>query len=136
MAEIVNDWPPNIDKIRAVLPVTDRNIFAYGGKIYSPGATELSPELHAHEKVHFRQQGDHVEEWWDRFLADPAFRLDQELPAHTAEYRHFCKRNRDRNNQKWFLRVLGKRLAAPMYGGLIGVKAAMRAIEHGKYATD
>ncbi len=58
MTEIVNDWPTNIAAIRAVLPVTRGNIFAYGGKIYSPGSKTLAPELIAHEQVHFRQQGD------------------------------------------------------------------------------
>jgi len=30
---VVNDWPPNIEDIRAVLPVSERNIFAYGHRI-------------------------------------------------------------------------------------------------------
>ena len=130
MTEIVNDWPPNIDAIRAVLPVTERNIFAYAGKIYNPGGGEISRELIAHERVHFAQQGDCVDDWWEKFLADPEFRLAQELPAHRAEYTEFCRWQKDRNKQVWFLRTLGKRLAAPMYGGLIGVKEAMKKISN------
>ena len=102
---IVTDWPPNISLIRAKLPVTERNIFAYGGIIFNPGGIALSPELIAHEKVHFAQQrglnrwwrrnGDEV--WWRRFLEDPEFRLQQEAEAHRAEYREYCRRHPDRN---------------------------------------
>lgn len=128
--EIVKGWPPNIEAIRAVLPVTERNIFAYGGKIYSPSGGPLSRELIAHERVHFAQQGDEVELWWENFLKDPEFRLAQEMPAHKAEYTEFCRWQKDRNKQMWFLRQLAKRLAAPMYGELIGVKEAMRKISN------
>jgi len=130
MQEVVNDWPPNIEAIRVALPVTERNIFAYDHKIYKPGPGVLGPELIAHEKVHFAQQDEiGVAIWWILFIQDPSFRLHEEMPAHRREYRVFCKHNRDRNRQRWFLRLLGKRLAAPMYGGIIGVKEAMRQIE-------
>ena len=128
MTEVVKDWPPNIEAIRAVLPVTEKNIFAYGGKIYSPSTVSLSRELIAHERVHFQQQGAEVDFWWQQFLLDPEFRLAQELPAHRAEYTEFCRNCKDRNKQVVYLRSLAKRLAAPMYGGIIGVKEAIRAI--------
>ena len=128
--EIVDDWPPNIEDIRAVLPVSDRNIFAYDGKIYNPGGGEITKELVAHEKVHFAQQGKLSDLWWEKFLEDPAFRLAQEMPAHRAEYVEYCRTNFDRNRRVVFLRILGKRLADPMYGGIIGVKEAMRKISN------
>lgn len=129
MARIVFDWPPNIEAIRAVLPVTDRNIFAYNNRIYVPGGGELGPELHAHEEVHFKQQEEWgVETWWEKFLEDEVFRLAQEIPAHRAEYRTYCRFHKDRNEKAKFLRVLGRRLAAPMYGGIITVNEAMKAI--------
>ena len=129
-APVVNDWPPNIDEIRAALPdVTERNIFAYDGKIFNPSGGKLGQELHAHEMVHFVQQAAiGVEAWWVAFLADPKFRLAQEIPAHKAEYRTFCKYNRDRNDQARFLRRLGQRLSAPMYGGIITTNEAMKRI--------
>ncbi len=126
---VVNDWPPNINEIRAVLPVTERNIFAYDGKIFNPGGGKLPIELHAHEAVHFKQQAEvGVEAWWVRFLAEPDFRLSQEIPAHKEEHRVYCNHNRDRNDQARHLRALGKRLAAPMYGGIITINEAMKAI--------
>lgn len=127
---VVNDWPPNINEIRAALPdVTEKNIFAYDLKIFNPSGAKLGPELHHHEAVHFKQQAAiGVEAWWLAFLSDEVFRLAQEIPAHKAEYRCFCKYNRDRNEQARFLRTLGQRLSAPMYGGIITANEAMKRI--------
>lgn len=125
MTDIRAQWPPNIVDIRAVLPVTDSNIFAYGDVIYNPGGGHLSLELIAHEQVHFRQQGGKPATWWKKFLKSPDFRLEQEMEAHRAEYREFCRNHRDRNHRSRYLRELGRRLAAPMYGGLITVREAM-----------
>ena len=63
-----------------------------------------------------------------RFLEDEKFRLEQEIPAHRVEYRTFCFYNKDRNEQSRFLRELGRRLSAPMYGGIITTNEAMKAI--------
>lgn len=133
--EVVDGWPPNIEAIRAVLPVTERNIFAYDHKIYNPGGGILPLELLAHEKVHFKQQDEFegdgaqgVVGWWDLFLESPTFRLSQEIPAHKVEHQVFCRYHKDRNQIAQHLRALGQRLAAPMYGGIITVNEAMKAI--------
>ena len=135
MTEILKDWPPNIRAIRAVLPVSERNIFAWGGIIYNPGGGPLSSELIKHEEVHFAQQRaldrwwrSGVKAWWKRFLRDPEFRLDQEIPAHRAEYDEFCRKNRDRNKRSRYLSLLGSRLSAEMYGSLLSHAEAMKAI--------
>ena len=125
---IRSEWPPNIKAIRAVLPVTERNVFAWAGIIYAPGGGWLGPALIAHERVHFEQQGRNPVRWWKKYLKDPEFRLAQEIPAHMAEYAEFCRLNRDRNAQSRFLHVLGKRLSAPMYGGLITAADARKQI--------
>lgn len=126
---VINDWPPNIEEIRAVLPVTEKNIFAYDLVIFNPGGGKLPQELHHHEAVHFKQQtAIGVEAWWLAYLSDEKFRLAQEIPAHKAEYRCYCKYNRDRNEQAQRLREMGRRLAAPMYGGIITVNEAMKRI--------
>lgn len=135
--KVVTDWPPNIKAIKAVLPVTENNIFAYGQTIYNPGGGRLSRELVAHEQVHFEQQAtfikpwwsrNGVESWWRKFLKDPEFRLSQELAAHRVEYAEFCHNNRDRNRRGQYLRMIAQRLAAPMYGGLITAAEAAKAI--------
>lgn len=129
MTEIVNNWPPNIKAIRAVLPVTRDNIFAYGGKIYSPGAYKLDPALIAHERVHFGQQGADSDGWWERFLRDKKFRLAQEIPAHQAEWQHFLGLNPGRKQRRVRLKQMAKRLSAPMYGRLISTAKAKKVIQ-------
>lgn len=67
-ADVVAGWPPNIEEIRAVLPVSERNIFAYGHTIYNPGGEKLPLELIAHEEVHFQQQAEEGPvAWWKNF---------------------------------------------------------------------
>jgi hypothetical protein len=134
---IETGWPPNIEAIRAVLPVSERNIFAYGNVIFNPGGCALPGELIVHEQVHFEQQRkmaswwrrNGAEVWWRKFLASPEFRLDQELEAHRAEYREYCRIHRDRNDRQRALRVISGRLAKPMYGGIISQREARRAIQ-------
>ena len=130
MTRIVKGWPPNIEAIRKVLPVTKRNIFSWDGTIYSPGGGQLSPALIAHEEVHFEQQAGDPKSWWQKFLASPEFRLQQELPAHRTEYREFCRLNKDRNARAAYLNSLGRRLSHPMYGKIITAAAAMQEIKH------
>jgi hypothetical protein len=128
LSDIIAGWPPNIAMIRAVLPVSPRNIFAYDGKIYAPEGGPLPPELIAHEQVHFRQQGNDVAGWWDRFLTDPEFRLDQEMEAHRIEWQVFLASKPSRRERRFRLKQMGKRLSAPMYGRIITANQAMKAI--------
>lgn len=127
---ILNQWPPNIEAIRKVLPVTERNIFAWHDTIYNPGGEPLSSPLIAHEEVHFVQQRGNPKSWWKKFLKSPEFRLNQELEAHRTEYQVFCRLNKDRNVRSIYLRAIGKRLAHPMYGGMITVRSAIKEIQH------
>lgn len=133
MTEVVNDWPPNIEAIREVLPVSDRNIFAYDEVIYNPGAGALSNALIAHEEVHFSQQASTPggpEQWWKKFLASPSFRLSQEIDAHRMEWRVWlASGRRSRLERRVMLKSLSKRLAAPMYGGIISIGKAKKAIK-------
>ena len=119
--EFVKGYPPNIEKIRAALRTVAPNVFfTYGDKIYSTlSEKQLTPALWAHEKVHCRQQLEiGVETWWDRYLAEPPFRFQQELKAHEAEFAAFCEIERDKNRRAEMLGFIAKRLAGPMYGKL------------------
>ena len=130
--EVIQDWPPHIDQVRFWLPaVTENNIFAYDRKIYSPSGTRLPPWLIEHEKVHFYQQeafGSN-EDWWDKFLMEPSFRLTMEIPAHKMEWRVWlATRQRSRNERRVTLKAICKRLSSPMYGGIITAAKAKKAI--------
>jgi len=59
-------------------------IITYGDIVYCKWRIK-EPKI-THEKVHTRQQKEMgVEKWWDRYIKDREFRLDQELEAYKAE---------------------------------------------------
>lgn len=125
----VFDYPPNIHQIRRVFPLTGREIFAWGNIIYNPSASTLTPELLAHEEVHKVQQGNDVEGWWDRYLVDVQFRYRQELEAHRAEFKEFCKSRPNRVRKRVFLKQLARRLSSPMYGSVVTFEKARKLIK-------
>ena len=127
--EIIIDRPPIYDEAAKIFPLEGREIFAYGNKIYNPGGFDIPGWLVAHEMVHEEQQDGDPEGWWDHYLAEPEFRLDQELAAHIAEYQSYCKHNRDRNKQVHYRMVVARKLAAPLYGGLITKGEALRLLK-------
>src|SRR4051812_39011441 len=99
--EIVVARPPNFDAIVEVFPFAQNAgvIFTYGQTIYNPSAVSISPALKCHESVHAQRQGSNEEEiraWWERYLKEPMFRLEEELLAHRAEYRSFKGWTKDR----------------------------------------
>lgn len=128
---IVDALPPNFDAILAAFPEASRPnlIFSYGDRIYYRGDAALPPELLAHEKVHCARQLDiGIGAWWERYIAETAFRLDEELLAHRAEYEAARARRGDRNAQARMLHVIAQRLSSPLYGGLLSYPEARRLI--------
>lgn len=129
---IVNSYPPNIDDIDAKFNIKGKPIiFTYGDIIYNPLGVVISPSLHAHETVHsVRQTTDlkSILKWWDQYLVDDEFRLNEELLAHRAEYKQFCSENKDRNRQSIFLNTIATRLASPMYGNMLTSTKARKII--------
>ncbi len=131
--KIIHAYPPNIDVIEAAFHVRRIKgvIFTYGDTIYVPDGGSVSPELRAHEGVHFSQQTadpEKIRAWWDQYIADPEFRYHQEAPAHRAEYRTYCSLHRDYNQRARFLHEIANRLAGPLYGGLVKPSEARRFI--------
>lgn len=115
----VNGRPPNFERILAVLPGASEPgvIFAYAPDIYAPGCKMLPAELVAHEAAHIaRQVEDGVEAWWDRYLVDTQFRLDEEVIGHRAEYVALCQFAPDREARNRKLHRVALKLCAPLYG--------------------
>ena len=110
--------PPNYMEIVSVLPeAKNKNtIYAYAPNVYIPSGKSLSVPLIAHESVHIRQQGDDPEAWWNKYLMYEEFRFEQELEAHIAEYKAFCRLHSDRNRQIAGLEQIARRLIGPLYG--------------------
>lgn len=121
--------PPNYGEIRARFNIHPQAVFTYGERIYNPTASLLSEDLIVHEKVHADQQRPGgPAAWWQRYLVDPAFVLEQELEAYRRQFAFFCRLNRDRNEQFQILRLLAGDLASPMYGSVITMRDAFDAI--------
>lgn len=129
---ITRGTPPNFAAIYAVFPAARAPgvIFTYGDSIYVNGPGELSPQLKIHEGVHSQRQARiGVERWWKRYLVDKDFRLEEELVAHRAEYKH--AKNRDREASVQLLHSIAARLASPLYGSMISQREARMAILNG-----
>lgn len=121
--KIVRARPPLWEEIHAAFPMASKPgvIFTWGDTIYNPSGVVITPELKAHEGVHFSRQTNHppaIEAWWRRYIADPEFRFAEELPAHRAEYQAFRNRVRCYPSRAAFANALAQRLASPLYGSL------------------
>lgn len=125
--KLIFDFPPNYDQIvAAVGPLPPSVVFAYGDAVYSPSGAELPADLVAHEEVHLRQQAEigGPEVWWERYLADRDFRLEQELEA----YRVQIAFHGDRAARRACFRRVARDLARPMYGSLVSAEQARRLL--------
>jgi len=113
---IIKGTPPNIDAIQdrfpAVAELMDRVVFTYAPDIYAPVET-LPPDLRAHEEVHIKQQGDDPSSWWERYLTEDDFRLEQELEAYAVQL-HMWKSSGNSKFKK-AKDMFVKDLAGPMY---------------------
>lgn len=134
---VVQALPPMFDEIDAAFHVRGRAvIFAWGDTIYNPAGIAVSAELHAHEVVHGVRQEQHpgnVEGWWRRYIDEPEFRFDEELPAHVAEFKSICDQQRprwhsERNMRRTIAAHVARKLSAPLYGSLISLEDAKRRI--------
>lgn len=121
MREIVKAWPPNIEAIRAALPLEgSQPVFAWGPTLFNPYGLHVDPHLVIHEATHAIRQEEvgGPSAWWERYLADPQFRFDEEVLAFRHQYVSFCQFHKDRNRRARYLHALAKNLASPLYGSL------------------
>lgn len=119
-------FPPNYAAINAKFNVRGKNIlFSYGDTIYNPSRVVIPPELMVHEAVHGRRQGADPSGWWNRYIEDPEFRLNEEIPAHRAEFQEVMKHGMADYKA---IRSIAERLSGPLYGRMIDVASAERAI--------
>lgn len=128
-----NERPPNYSDIIAVFPraAGPGVIFCWGNTMHCPRPVlpMIPPELVRHEEVHALRQGHDPAGWWRRYLDDEAFRLNEEFPAHAAEFRALCTMHRHKwNDARAMRRVFGARIAAklasPLYGDMISLADA------------
>jgi hypothetical protein len=121
--------PPLWAEINAEFNVAGKGVlFCWGNTIYNPDRIDVRTALVAHEETHSKQQGDDVEGWWRRYIADPAFRLSQEIPAHQREFAFVCWDGANRKKRRGYLDNVARRLASPLYGGLVDFTQAKALI--------
>ncbi len=119
-------YPPNIEAIRKVFTFTRRVIFCYGDTIYNPDNVWIDRPMIVHEEVHMKQQAEiGIEEWWDRYLADPVFRVEQEKPAYRAQYIDAKKYIKRIEKLNLYAIALAEALSGDTYGHCIGSKEAL-----------
>lgn len=136
--EVIIAPPPMFEEIDRVFHVRGQPVvFTWGTRVYNPTGIKVMPQIIAHEAVHSERQTDstgqndeaRLRKWWERYLEDPEFRLDEEIHAHRGEYRWLANQTRDRNTRNRYLLHVARKLAAPLYGGLITAREAARQIQ-------
>ncbi len=132
--EVIYDFPPLYEEISEAFSLFpgSRIIFSWGDQLYNPTRAKIVPELVAHEAVHGKRQGSgqQIVHWWEQYIEDRAFRLEEEVAAHIAEYQHVLKHG-GRNERRTALRVTAKRLSAPLYGSMITRSSAVAVLRAG-----
>lgn len=131
---IVIAKPPMFDEIAAAFHLARMPgvIFSWGEAIiFNPSGVHISPALLAHEAVHGARQGLNdagIRHWWETYIADPEFRLREEMPAHRAEYAAIKGLVKDRNERVRELHHIVNKLCGPLYGKMISRQDAFRAV--------
>ncbi len=147
---IVVALPPNFDAIKLVLPHANHtHTYCYDGTIYNPSGKKLSLDIQYHEYIHSLQQEERgVEAWWQHYLTEPSFRLEQEIDAYGSQYA-YAKKNLIEADEDTRIRTRGKShigggvnniltqllfsmataLSGKEYGSLLSFSAAEAAIK-------
>lgn len=131
--KIVHDVPPMLQAIQdaGMAPRLEYAAFCYGDELYIPGKWEPSEELLRHEAEHSEQQRNTEggkDAWWERYIDDQYFRIEQEAQAYACQYDLYRTRVTDRNAQARYLFQLAGQLSGPMYGNVIPQGAAQKLI--------
>jgi hypothetical protein len=79
--------------------------------------------------VHIKQQGDNPKEWWDKYLTDKKFRLEQEVEAYGIQFASLKSVVRD-DISKQFLTRFAVVLSSPMYGSMLSLQEAESKIRN------
>ena len=130
--KIINEMPPQalLDRIHgAGMTPSATTVYTYGDILYVPSGRPVPDDLMVHEETHVEQQGSTPDAWWDRYLIDPYFRLQQELEAYANQYAYLCTIHRDRNQRSRILTDLARILSGPVYGEMVSSSDAYGMIK-------
>ena len=135
--QIVHEQPPMLDAIyRAGLkpnPLT--TVFTYGYTLFNPAGATISANLLAHEEVHARQQEETVggpDAWWEFYLENSDFRIQEEVEAYRAQYQHYCRQTKNIAKRARFLAYIADDLSGALYGNRMSFDQAAETIRSTK----
>jgi hypothetical protein len=137
--KVIVDFPPNIVAIHEVFPnLRPSVVFTYGNTLCNPSGMPIPGHLMAHEKTHTKQQAGEPARWWDKYLADPRFRLSQEVEAYHRQFvfrrdeimrqRHLSIVKRE-TLCKLFVSIIASDLSSEMYGNCVVFEEAVKLIK-------
>ena len=123
--------PPNWSKLEKEFGVSFENVaVTYGDTVHSK--YQLLPDVGPHEAVHVRQQLAYPggpEAWWDRYMNDIPFRLDQEMQAYRVQYQWIQKNVKDRERRARRVHEILLDLSGEMYGRMLTYSEASAEIK-------
>ena len=127
---ILNEQPPNLLQIQmaGMRPQFD-TLFPWSPDFYNPSGVDIPADIMIHEAVHIRQQGKNPQAWWDKYILDKGFRLEQELEANKWQYKFICKIKKDRNERARALVAIARNMAGAVYGNMITTNKAIEEIK-------
>ena len=138
------EFPPNYKELCEVFDIKDSKtiVFTWGDTLYNPFNIPISQDLLVHEQTHTRQQQSLIKDyetlqkgarlWYNKYIKDKDFRLDQEIAAYRNQYKFFTEVVKDRNKQAKFLWEIARHLSSEMYGNIIEHSEAMQKIRNYK----
>ena len=134
--KISNEYPPVWKDLDEAFHLTEKGmkpVITYGDVIFNPFHLNLTPDLIEHEMVHGEQQSHNpvvAKLWYQRYIADKDFRLEQETQAFAKQYQTLCKQHKDRNKRTRLLSQLAGMLSGEMYGSIVTHSEAQRLIRN------
>jgi hypothetical protein len=97
----------------------------------------MPQDLIEHEKVHLQQQFEYgdADAWWDKYLNDKTFRLEQELEATIVQVKEIWRlpmKVMKKPEKRKYIQWIAKQLSGPMYGFMITYNEALAyLLKHG-----
>lgn len=132
--QIIKAKPPIFeDCIKAFgIGEKDKIVFSYGDILYNPNNANITPDLIRHEETHAEQQHHDpivAKIWWQRYIADTVFRIEEEIQAYGEQYKFVCASVKDRNKRAQWLHEMASQLSGPIYGTGIAYSEARKRIK-------
>ena len=129
---VVKGYPPNIETIEEFIPEARKHmdngaVCCYGNAIYNPSGKAIPPDLLYHESVHAdRQHKMSTVAYFNKYLTNKAFRLDEEVIAYAAQYAYIKENTTIKPDL--VLEKMAKALSSSLYGLEITTTEAKKLI--------